>query len=123
MLEVSTHLLTHPRFIRYPQSMKDEMVSDAVLKIIRNLKNMKEEYKDSFFNYFTRTAFTAYVTYLGKHYKEMNHRRELLIDALESVKGELPLNQHTNDTIRELERLLKDLEPDHKTSADEMDID
>lgn len=54
--------------------MKDDMVSDGVMKIITNLKNFKPE-KGSLFSYMTRCVFTASIDYLAKHYKEMNRKR------------------------------------------------
>lgn len=73
------------------------MISDAYLKIVLNLKNVKEQYKDSLFSYFTNTAWCAFVTYLQKHYKQVNLKRQLILDALQNMNDELP-----NDVRNEL---------------------
>ena len=53
------------------------------MKIMKNLKNMKEEYKSSFFSYWTRCVRTSSIVYLKKHYKDVNYKRKLIIDKLE----------------------------------------
>lgn len=45
------------------------------MKILKNIHNMKEEYRKSFFNYWTRCVFTAAVVYLAKHYNRVNLKR------------------------------------------------
>lgn len=56
------------------------------MKILRNLKNMREDKKGSFFSYWTITAWTAYVVVLGKYYEEKNQRKKLLVNALRDAK-------------------------------------
>lgn len=69
--------------------MKDDMVSDGVMKIITNLKNFKPE-KGTLFSYMTRCVFTSSIDYLAKHYKDMNRKRQLLLDALEKAETNMP---------------------------------
>lgn len=96
MLTLSRHIMENRRFVRYPEQMKEDMVQDGVLKIIKNLKNMKEGYKDSFFAYWSMCVFTSAYSYLKKHYNNINQRRELLVDALNDVYSEMPANSpHT----------------------------
>lgn len=61
-----------PQFIDYTPHMKEEMEQDACLKIMKNLKNMKEEKRKSFFNYWTCCCWTAFIVYLRNHYRHMN---------------------------------------------------
>lgn len=42
LMDIADHLLQHHNFNRYPQHMKDEMKSDAIMKQLKNLKNIKE---------------------------------------------------------------------------------
>lgn len=83
---IATHLLTHKRFSRYPQQDKDDMKQDAILKCIKNLKNI-DTAKGSIFSYLTRVCWTAFIVYLGKYYKNLNERRQLLSDALGTIEG------------------------------------
>ena len=53
------------------------------MKIIKNLKNMNEDKKDGFFGYWSCVCYTAFVTYLRKHYNMVNGKRKVLLLALE----------------------------------------
>ena len=85
MLTLANRVMTSHHFNGYPQYMKDEMVQEGVIKIIKNLHNMKEEYKSSFFSYWTRCVWTSSIVYLKKHYKDVNFKRKLIIDKLEEA--------------------------------------
>ena len=45
------------------------MIGDAYLKVVKNLKNMKEEYKDSFYSYIVLTIHSSFKATLAKHYR------------------------------------------------------
>lgn len=101
MLMLAQHVMESRQFNRYRQNMKEDMVSDGVMKIMTNLKNFKPE-KGSLFSYMTRCVFTASIDYLAKHYKDMNRKRQLLLDALEKAETNMPSSQAKEDLIREL---------------------
>ena len=103
MLLLARHVMESRQFNRYRQHMKDDMVSDGVAKIITNLKNFNPE-KGSIFSYWTRCVFTSSIDYLAKHYREMNKKRQLLLDALEKAETNMPFSQAKADLVRELER-------------------
>lgn len=69
--------------------MKDEIVSDGVVKIMNNLKNFKPE-RGSIFSYWTRCVFTAAITYLAKYYKDINTWRGMMIEALNAANANMP---------------------------------
>ncbi len=48
------------------------MQSYALEKMIKNIKNYKQQYRDKCFAYFTRVAETAFIYQLKKHYKQVN---------------------------------------------------
>ena len=54
------------------------MVSAALLKCLKNIKNYKKEKASSCFNYYTRCAEHAFWEFLAKHYKQLNIQRELV---------------------------------------------
>lgn len=79
--------ITHTRsFSNYNDDLKDDLVSDALVKVFKNLKNMKEEKKDSFFNYISRTCYCSFYATLGKHYSYINARRKLTDEALQQME-------------------------------------
>jgi len=82
---ISLRLLNHPSFNRYPQDMKDEMQQEGVLKQVRNLKNLDPS-KGSVFAYLTQCCWTAFIVYLGQHYKQLNIKRDMVIKVLMSTE-------------------------------------
>lgn len=80
-----------------------------MLKILKNIHNMKEEYRKSFFAYWTRCVFTAAVVYLAKHYKSVNLKRKLYLDALVQSHNNLAQKDpRTVALINELEETLRE---------------
>lgn len=111
LLDIARHLTQHLRFNRYPEDIKEDLVSDAVLKMINNLKNIKEEKKGGCFSYFTACAWCSFIDTLAKHYKEYNKRRQLLINALEDLQLTSPYpRQHTMQLVNELKKQLSYLQ-------------
>lgn len=62
------------------------MVSAALEKCIRNIKNYKAEYADRCFNYYTRCAEHAIWTVLKKHYRQMNISRRMALDFADKIE-------------------------------------
>lgn len=112
MLTLAQHVMEMRYFNRYPQHMKDDMVQDGVVKIVKNLKNMKEEKKTGFFSYWTHCVFTAGIVYLSKHYKYINNRRQMILDAIENVEAEGEI---------EIPRYLRELADELKVQTDDDD--
>ena len=84
--------------------MKEEMEQEACLKIMKNLKNMKEEKRKQFFSYWSCCCWTAFVTYLRNHYKHINQKRKLLVQALERAQQD-----NANAANPELLKRLQDM--------------
>lgn len=104
---IAKHLTEHHRFSRYNQNIKDDMVSDAYIKCVKNLKNIDTS-KGTIFNYLTRCCWTAFVVYLSNHYKDINKKKQLMLDYLEDMRATNPLlNQ---DIINNLQKELEQYE-------------
>ena len=87
--EIAENMTKHPRFNRYDIELKKDMIGNAVLKMIRNLHNFKEEKSQQAFSYCSCIAWTSFVDTLKKHYKYINRQREMItrmIDGLNSRK-------------------------------------
>ena len=84
MYVISSHLLEHQRFVRYPHYEKQDMMQEGVLKCMKNLKNY-DPTKGKIFSYFTRCCWTAFIVYLAKYYDDLNEKRELLMEAIDSI--------------------------------------
>ena len=105
MSSIAIKLLTHPNFNRYPQDMKDEMKQDAVLKQMKNLKNLDPS-KGSLFAYLTQCCWTAFVVYLADHYKQVNLKRDMLMTALHEAEDRNDIQQSA--AMKELLKQLED---------------
>lgn len=46
---------------------------------------MKEEKRKSFFSYWSCCCYSAFITYLRKHYKRTNEQRKYLLDTLQAA--------------------------------------
>ena len=73
------------------------------MKIIKNLKNMNEDKKDGFFSYWSSCCYTAFVTYLRKHYERVNKKRQFFLDVLQYAKDR-GLFKVRPDIVSELQR-------------------
>lgn len=93
------------------------MISDAVLKILKNLHNLDPN-KGSLFAYWTSIAYTAFLDYLTKHYKRLNEKKRLLKEQMEELQCEVKNGRLGRDVIDHLERLLREYEP-HKNQEEE----
>ena len=108
LLSLCRHIMRSRYFCGYPSHVQSDIVSDGVFKALKNLKNYDESKGCSLFSYLSRVVFTAGASYLAKHYRHLNRRKELLIKALRMVETELPQTASSRQLIRELERSLAD---------------
>lgn len=96
-MALCTHLANHRNFRNYPSCIKEELISSGCEKILRNLKNVKEEMAHKhLFAYYTSAAWCAFVTVLKEHYKDINNRRKLLLYEMERMKSTVPNGLHDN---------------------------
>lgn len=102
MYIIAQHLLEHPRFVRYKQQDKDDMKQEAVIKMAKNLKNFNPS-KGKLFSYLTYCSWTAFVVYLAQYYKDLNKRREQIMEVLNSI------DEKQIGSTRFLKELLEDL--------------
>ena len=87
---IAQHLLGDYRYRNYPKQLQEDMVSAALEKAIKNIKNYKKEYADKCFNYWTRCVEHAFWSTLCKHYKYMNMVRQLTLDFADSLEPYSP---------------------------------
>jgi len=107
---IAQHLIGDSRYRNYSKDLHEDMVSAALEKCVKNIKNYNAEYADRCFNYYTRCCEHAIWTVLKKHYRQMNIRRELALafaDRLERSSPEAASRirenqieiEHTKDKI------------------------
>ena len=88
MLLISQGVMKTRSFNRYSPDIRDDMIQEGVLKQVKNLHNLKPEKRQFFFAYLTRCVFTAAITYLSHYYKDLNTKRELILETMEKIQNE-----------------------------------
>lgn len=98
---LAEHLTGAPRFSRYGVHDKEEMVSAALEKLIKNIKNYNPKYRGSVFSYCTRCAEQGFLAYLIKHYRFINQKRAAAMEmaAKADAAGCTDLAERLNEYV------------------------
>ena len=84
-LTLTEHILRSPSFNRYSYQIKEDLQGHAIVKLMKSLKTVKLEFTPhQIFNFATRTIYTAFLSELGRHYKQENIKRAATRKYLES---------------------------------------
>ena len=85
--EIAENMAKHPRFNRYDMELKKDLIGDAVLKMIRNLKNFKYEKRNQSFSYCSCIAWTSFMDTLKRYYKHVNRQRQMVLKLIEGLES------------------------------------
>lgn len=97
VLKISTRLSFAPNFINY--SYKDEMIGDAIVKMLQAIKNQKfDPEKGNAFSYFTRIAFNAFCNRIKKEKKEKEFILNLQDTIYDDMIGNNAIDSESNDS-------------------------
>ena len=77
ILSIPQHMLHSKCFSGYEHHLKEDMMMNAYVKIVKNLKNYNPEFGASAFKYFSRCCYFAFCETIMKFYKHKN-----MIEAL-----------------------------------------
>ena len=77
ILSIPQHMLHSKCFCGYDHHLKEDMMMNAYVKIVKNLKNFKPEIGASAFKYFSRCCYFAFCETIMKYYKHKNMIEEL----------------------------------------------
>ena len=77
ILSIPQHMLHSKCFCGYDYHLKEDMVMNAYLKIVKNLKNFNPEIGASAFKYFSRCCYFAFCETIMRYYKHKNFIEEL----------------------------------------------
>ena len=84
-LTLTDHMLRSPNFNRYPKAVKEDLSGHALEKLMKSLKTVKLEFTPhQIFNFATRTVYTAFLSELGRHYKQEGIKRAATRKYLEN---------------------------------------
>lgn len=88
MISIADGLLMTNNFKHYDEQVKQDLKSHALYKMTRGIMTVKLDYVEIdpsckfIFNYFTRTAYLAFLTELHKHNKHLNLVRDITTQHL-----------------------------------------
>lgn len=86
ILSIPQHLLQSKCFRGYEHHLKEDMVMNAYVKIVKNLKNYNPAFGSSAFKYFSRCAYFAFCETIMAYYKHKNMIEQLTEAAKQSMK-------------------------------------
>ena len=96
ILSIPQHLLHSKCFCGYDYHLKEDMMMNAYVKIVKNLKNYNPEFGASAFKYFSRCCYFAFCETIMKYYKHKNMLEELT-EAVQHRMKELGLSPRNID--------------------------
>ena len=75
ILDIATHYMGHPDYVRYPKYVKDEIIGNSCLKCINyGLPRYNFNFTNPF-AYFTQICWSCAMTYLKAYYDDLNFKR------------------------------------------------
>ena len=90
ILDIATHYMGHPDYVRYSKEIKEDIISESCIKIINyGLPKYNFAFSNPF-AYFTQICWSCAMTYLKNYYNDLNFKRKLVVDTLEQAKAEMP---------------------------------
>lgn len=98
ILSIPQHLLHSKCFSGYDHHLKEDMVMNAYLKIVKNLKNFNPAIGASAFKYFSRCCYFAFCETIMTFYKHKNMIEQLTEAAKRSMQSIGMQPRHLDDT-------------------------
>lgn len=77
IIAIGRKLLNHSSFKNYPQELKCDMEALYWEKLLKGLKNYNFAFNNPF-AFFTQAAWNSFLIVIGKHYKHINIKRDLM---------------------------------------------
>ena len=116
-LTLTDHILRSPSFNRYPKEVKEDLSGHAIVKLMKSLKTVKLDLTpQNIFNFATRTVYTAFLSELGRHYKQENIKRKMTKDYL--MKADFISPQIKDEMIRDIDDFDKEIERKKKETKE-----
>lgn len=77
IIAIGEKMLNRSEFRNYSKELKEDMLGMFELKLIKGLKNYNFKFNNPF-AFFTTAAWNAFLTVIGKHYKQQNIKKDLM---------------------------------------------
>lgn len=90
ILDIATHYMGHPDYVRYSKEIKEDIISQSCIKILNyGLPKYNFNFNNPF-AYFTQICWSCAMTYLKDYYDDLNFKRQLVKENLERAIDEMP---------------------------------
>ena len=89
ILDIATHYMGHPDYVRYSKEIKEDIISNSCIRCLNALPKYNFAFNNPF-AYFTQICWSCAMTYLKDYYKDLNFKRQLVKENLERAQEEMP---------------------------------
>jgi len=89
ILDIATHYMGHPDYVRYSREIKEDIISNSCIRCLNALPKYNFAFNNPF-AYFTQICWSCAMTYLKDYYKDLNFKRQLVKENLERAQEEMP---------------------------------
>lgn len=90
-LDIANKLIGHSAFRGYPQTLKEDLSSLALEKMVRGVQKYNMKF-DKPFPYFTQIAWNAFIYTCKGYYKQINIKRALMQKCMASIESSKYMN-------------------------------
>lgn len=91
ILAIGEKMLNRSEFRNYSKELKEDMLGMFALKLIKGLKNYNFKFNNPF-AFFTTAAWNAFLTVIGKHYKQQNIKKDLMVKLAQELETYTGIN-------------------------------
>ena len=89
ILDIATHYMGHPDYVRYSKEIKEDIISQSCIRCLNALPKYNFSFNNPF-AYFTQICWSCAMTYLKEYYNDLNFKRQLVKQNLERAMDEMP---------------------------------
>lgn len=89
IMDIATHYMGHPDYVRYSKEIKEDIISQSCIRCLNALPKYNFAFNNPF-AYFTQICWSCAMTYLKEYYNDLNFKRQLVKENLERAMDEMP---------------------------------
>lgn len=94
MYAIGEKMLNRSEFRNYSKELKEDMLGAFLLKLIKGLKNYNFKFNNPF-AFFTTAAWNAFLTVIGKHYRQQNIKKDLMSKLAQELQTYTGINYNS----------------------------
>lgn len=91
MISIGQKMLNRSEFRNYSKELKEDMLGNFYLKLIKGLKNYNFEFNNPF-AFFSTAAWNAFLAVITRHYKQQNIKKDLMGKLAQELQTHIGIN-------------------------------